>query len=153
MQVGPAFALHPQRSLGSVGEFENGTWSILSIEQTGLDKPCPGGRKLLLQSAFQSCFECLRNSLGHPCTLGSRLWKEWPTPLLLPFLETGIGTCSGNTEAALCILTLTPHPNTHPRTPGQQRQKNGGVCPNSHIRRQWVGTTLTQVQGLQGQKS
>lgn len=61
-----------------MGEFENGTWAIWSIEQTGLDKPCPGGGKLLLQSAFQSCFECLRNSLGHPCMLGGCLWKEWP---------------------------------------------------------------------------
>lgn len=45
------------------------------------------------------------------------------TPLLLPFLETGIGMCSGNTEAILCILTLTPHLNTPPRTPGQQRRR------------------------------
>lgn len=42
--------------------------TILSIEQTDLDKPCPLGGKLLLQSAFQSCFERLKNSLGHPCT-------------------------------------------------------------------------------------
>lgn len=69
--------------------------TILSIEHTDLDKPCPLGGQLLLQSVFQSCFGGLRNSLGHPCTLGSHLWNECPMPLLLPFLETGMGRAMG----------------------------------------------------------
>lgn len=42
--------------------------TILSTEQTDLDKPHPPVGKLLLQSAFQSRFEDLRNSFEHPCT-------------------------------------------------------------------------------------